>query len=158
MGIEIVDRQAFQICGYGIECTLQTWGYNAVRNPLFDKYRQADRAQAVEAVAAPGSGLYAAAWFISRNGDIMYMAGRELAPGQAAPEGALVRDVAADKWAVASFPADADIEKAWNEHYYHAGTTLGYAPNYGQDVWFEYYPEGIGGPYELWIAVAPVEE
>ena len=53
----------------------------------------------------------------------------------------------------ASFGQGYDGVKAWTVFFFEAIPQAGYAPNYEHGFFFEYYPDGVHGSFELWTPV-----
>jgi predicted transcriptional regulator YdeE len=151
--IEIVKRDAFQVCGYAVPTTLREYGREGNRAELINNYRTHDPSGELSKLSDTPDELFALAWYASPGKVIEYLLGYAVPDGTVAPEGALVKHVAPATYAVGSFDAGTDIVRIWTEFYYEAGSTAGFQPDLQHDVWFEYYPEGLNGRYQLWIAV-----
>jgi predicted transcriptional regulator YdeE len=153
MHIEIVELGEFQVAGHGVTTTLSDYGRVRNRTELFGNYFQAGDVGDIAKVADNPEEYYALAWFLNPDREIRYLLGQGVNGGQDIPPGAELRKVAPATYAKAVFPEGTNIEKVWTDFYYQAGSGLSYSPNYNHDVWFERYPDGLDGRFELFIAV-----
>jgi predicted transcriptional regulator YdeE len=153
MRIEIVEIGEFQVAGHGVTTTLNDYGTVRNRAELFDNYFRSGDAEAIAKIAENPEEYYALAWLLDPGRQIRYFLGQGVTGGQSIPPGAELRKVAPATYAKATFAAGTNIEKVWTDFYYQAGSGSGYSPNYDHDVWFEHYPDGLNGVFELYIAV-----
>ncbi len=71
--------------------------------------------------------------------------------------GAELKEIPAALYAVAPFGKDYDGVKAWTDFFFEAIPQAGYAPDYEHGFFFEYYPDGANGDYELWTPVVKAD-
>lgn len=153
MSIDIVTQPDFQVCGYVVDTDLEQYGRKANREELFANFYRDGRSDAIAEIADNPKEYYALAWYSGPDRRIDYLLGQRVVDPQEIPEGAIIKDVKGTTYACGRFEADQDIERMWTDFYYQINSGYGYIPDYQSDVWFERYPVGLTGRYELYIAV-----
>jgi predicted transcriptional regulator YdeE len=153
MNIEIVEQPEFQVCGYVLDTDLEQYGRKANREELFANFYKDGRAEIIAAIAENPTEFYALAWFSGPDRRIYYLLGQLVRSPVTIPEGAVLKTVKGTTYARGRFDGEEDIEREWTNFYYQVNSGYGYVPDYQSDVWFERYPAGLTGHYELNIAV-----
>ena len=83
--------------------------------------------------------------------------GKETVNPSALPTEAELKEIPAAHYAVAYFEKDYDGVEAWTDFFFEAIPKVGYAPDYEHGFFFEYYPDGANGNYELWTPVVKAD-
>ena len=152
--MEIVERDAFFVCGYSVETDAAHNDYDIARlyKDFFDKNREA------VLLRLPGGkkGYFGLSWYTSEHDKYCYLLGLEVGAKSKPPKGAQIKAVPQGLFATASYAQDQDIKAAWTEFYYSDIPRAGYMPNETRNLYFEYYPDSAPGDYELWVPVVKV--
>lgn len=151
MPLQFIEREGFQICGYSVETTLAE-SENDV-GALLLTY-ESDRAAQIDAIATSDStGIYGLMWYTQGHERYRYLVGKEVQNPMSVPSGAELKQIPKSLFAVASYPRGYDNTKAWTEFFFTDIPEAGYAPDYANGYFFEYYPNGMDGDFELWTPV-----
>jgi len=153
--MELVERDTFTVCGWAV-------GTNAEHNDrdlktLYDDFFTNGKDAALRGLGAM-PGLIGLTWYTTPDHtQYAYLLGGEVNAGSPTPDGALKRTLPATRYAVVSYDAAKDIIQAWTEFFFTDIPQAGWAPNFDYNQYFEYYPDGVGGDYQLWVPVVPVD-
>lgn len=156
MQIRLVEKPVFQICGYSVETSLSESGQDVAA--LYSDCFSSDKASAMDVISKDATAYYGLMWYLEGHERYRYLLGRESANLSALPTNIESKDIPAARYAVASLEKNYDAMKAWTEFFFEAILHAGYAPDYKHGFFFEYYPDGVDGDYELWIPVVKVDE
>ena len=152
MQIHFVDKTDFQICGFSIETSLEESGQDVAA--LYKDYFDSGKAKTIDNITkAKGDEYYGLMWYLEGHERYSYLLGKETDNPSHVPAKAELKEIPAALYAVASFEKDYDGVKAWTDFFFEAIPKEGYAPNYEHGFFFEYYPDGVNGSYELWSPV-----
>ena len=152
MKIHFVDRDDFYICGYSVETTLKENDKDIAA--LLQSYFRNGKSEQIDEIAKnKNQEYYGLSWYTKLHERYRYLLGKEIINPGTIPVGAELKLIPRTHYAVGSFGQETDIIQAWTDFFYSAVPGLGYAPNFEQGFWFEYYPDGIHGEYELWMPV-----
>jgi predicted transcriptional regulator YdeE len=152
MQLRITNGASFQICGYSIETSLEESGTDV--EALYNDYFNSEKSLLIDSVAKNKSAeIYGLMWYLDGHERYRYLVGKETANLSVIPAGAELKELPASLYAVASFGKDYDGVKAWTDFFFEAIPQAGYAPDYEHGFFFEYYPDGANGDYELWTPV-----
>ena len=156
MQIRFIERDDFQICGYAIETSLSESGRDVAA--LYNDYFSTEKTTLIDDVAKNKSTeYYGLLWYLEGHERYRYLLGKETAPLSLIPAGAVLKEIPAALYAVAHFEKDYDGVKAWTDFFFEAIPQAGYTPDYGHGFFFEYYPDGVNGQYELWTPVVKAD-
>jgi len=156
MKIRIVERDGFCVCGHAVETNAAN--NNRDISELYKDFFSGNREGPLMRLSGSKKGYYGLTWYTSGHERYCYLLGIEVSGDNTPPKDAVLREVPASVFAVASFDRGADIIGAWNEFFYKAIPEAGYSPNEGHGYYFEYYPEDVYGKYELWTPVLKLNE
>lgn len=152
MKIRFVDRPGFQIVGYSVETSLDESEKDLAA--LYGDYFDSEKASSIDTVAKQNAAAYyGLMWYLQGHTRYRYLLGKETANLTLVPAGADVKEIPAAHYAVATFKRDSDGIKAWTDFFFEAIPAAGCAPDYEHGFFFEYYPDGVSGDYELWTPV-----
>ncbi|MCL2050626.1 MAG: effector binding domain-containing protein [Lachnospiraceae bacterium] len=156
MQIHFVDKADFQICGYSIETSLGESGKDVAA--LYNDYFNTEKAMLIDSVAkTKAADYYGLMWYLESHERYRYLVGKETVNLSVIPAEAELKKIPAALYAVASFDKDFDGVKAWTDFFFEAIPEAGYAPDYAHGFFFEYYPDGVNGNYELWTPVVKAD-
>ena len=152
--MNLVERETFYICGYAVET-------NAAQNDkdissLYKVFFDDNRKNVLLSLKGCKKGHYGLMWYTQGHEKYCYLLGVEVDRDNELPENAMLKTVAKSIYAVACYPHDKNAIEAWTEFFYTDIPNEGYAPNEEHNLYFEYYPEGVDGDYELWVPVVKV--
>lgn len=151
MPLRFIERKGFQICGYSVETTLAESGNDV--GALLQAYGGSGAAQ-IDAIASSGSAeIYGLMWYTQGHERYRYLVGKEAQNPIAVPPGSELKQIPKALFAVAGYPREYDNTKAWTEFFFTDIPEAGYAPDYDNGYFFEYYPNGMDGDFELWTPV-----
>ena len=152
MQIRFIDRAAFQICGYSVETSLDESSKDVAA--LYNDYFSSEKTTLIDSMAKNKSAEYfGLMWYLEGHERYRYLLGKETGCPSTIPAGAEIKELPAALYAVASFEKDYDGVKAWTDFFFEAIPHEGYAPDYEHGFFFEFYPDGVNGNYELWTPV-----
>jgi len=149
--MKLVERETFYICGYAVETTAEQ--NNNDISSLYGNFFETGKEAALLRLQGSKRGYYGLSWYTKDHEKYCYLLGIEVGRVNEPPENALLKVVSRTTYAVADYPHEKDIMKAWNEFFYTDIPKAGYAPNEQHNLYFEYYPESVHGDYELWVPV-----
>ena len=156
MQIRFVDKADFQICGYSVETSLDESSKDVTA--LYYDYFNTEKAILIDNVAKNrATEYYGLMWYLEGHERYRYLLGKEIVNTSAIPVEAELKEIPAALYAVACFENDYDGVKAWSDFFFEAIPQAGYAPDYEHGFFFEYYPDGANGNYELWTPVVKVD-
>jgi len=157
MQIRFIERSDFQISGYSVETSLDESGKDVA--VLFSDYFNTEKAALIDNVAKnKAAEYYGLMWYLEGHERYRYLLGKETVNPSVIPAEAESKELLAALYAVASFEKDDDNTKAWTDFFFEAIPQVGYAPDYEHGFFFEYYPDGVNGDYELWTPVVKADE
>ena len=117
----------------------------------YNDYFNTEKAALIDNVAKnKAAEYYGLVWYLEGHERYRYLLIKETVNLSAIPAGAETKGLPAALYAVASFGKDHDGVKAWTDFFFEAIPQEGYAPDYEHGFFFEYYPDGVDGNYELW--------
>lgn len=146
------ERAEFELCGYFVETGSEDNDKNI--NALFHDYFHQGKAKMIEQIAKNnGAEHYGLVWYTQNHEKYCYLLGKEVVAPEKIPLGAQLMRIPKTRYAFEAFEAEVDIIRAWSDFFYKDIPESGYEPNYEHGLWFEYYPDGIYGKYELWSPV-----
>lgn len=151
MGINLVERETFWLCGYSVETTLEDNDKDV--STLYDDFLRGDKESILMSLAGSKKGYYGLSWYTQGHERYRYLLGMEVGQENTAPDNAVLMKVPQTTYAVVHFPQGEDIIKAWTEFFYNAIPEGGYVVNEEHSLYFEYYPDSVYGEYELWVPV-----
>lgn len=150
MDFKLIKRGPFSVCGYSVETCLKTCGpdlhklwndFEVKKKELFDIYGKREN-------------FYGLMWKTAKESDhYYYLIGIEINKAAKIPEGAELKQIPSEEYAVASVPPSVSAVDAWTDYYYKTLPKAGYEPNAGSGIDFEYYPLGGNKRYEIWTPV-----
>ncbi|MDR2854592.1 MAG: effector binding domain-containing protein [Methanomicrobiales archaeon] len=151
MQIRFVEKGGFHVCGYSIETSLEE---NQIMTVLYNDYFNTEKAALIDNVAKnKAAGYYGLMWYLEGQKRYRYLLGKEVVNLSVIPARAEVKEIPATLYAVATFEKGYDAVKAWTNFFFEEIPEAGFAPNYEHGFFFEYYPDGVNGKYELWTPV-----
>lgn len=157
MQIRFIAKPDFQICGYSVETSLDESGQDVAA--LYSGYFSSDKVSLIDNVAKnKAAEYYGLMWYLEGHERYRYLLGKEAVNPSIIPAKAELKEIPAALYAVASFEKDHDAVKAWTDFFFESIPQAGYAPDYKHGFFFEYYPCGVDGNYELWTPVVKVNE
>jgi len=156
MQIRFVDKADFQISGYSVETSLDESSKDVAA--LYDGYFNTEKATLIDNVAKNRAAeYYGLMWYLEGHERYRYLLGKETVTPSAIPVEAELKEIPAALYAVASLDKDFDGVKAWTDFFFETIPQAGYAPDYEHGFFFEYYPDGVNGNYELWTPVVKAD-
>jgi len=156
MQIRFVDKADFQISGYSVETSLDESSKDLTA--LYNDYFNTEKAILIDNVAKNRAAeYYGLIWYMEGHERYRYLLGKETVNPSAIPVEAELKEIPAALYAVAYFENDYDNVKAWTDFFFEAIPQAGYEPDYEHGFFFEYYPDGINGNYELWTPVVKAD-
>ena len=156
MQIRFIDKTDFQICGYSVETSLEESNQDVTA--LYSDYFSSDKAMFIDNIAkSKATEYYGLMWYLEGHERYRYLLGKETVNLSLIPNEAEIKEIPAAFYAVASFEKDYDGVKAWTDFFFEAIPQAGYTPDYQHGFFFEYYPDGVNGEYELWTPVVKAE-
>jgi len=157
MQIRFINKSDFQISGYSVETSLNESGKDVAA--LYNDYFNTEKATLIDNVAKnKAAEYYGLMWYLEGHERYRYLLGKETVNPSAIPVEAELKEIPASLYAVADFEKDYDGVKAWTDFFFEAIPKTGYAPNYEHGFFFEYYPDGVNGNYELWTPVVKADK
>jgi predicted transcriptional regulator YdeE len=157
MQIRFIEKDDFQICGYSVETSLAESSQDVAA--LYKDYFNSGKAMAIDNAAKnKATEYYGLMWYLEGHERYRYLLGKETLNRSLIPAEAELKELSAALYAVASFEKDYDGVKAWTDFFFEAIPQAGYAPDYEHGFFFEYYPDGVNGSYELWTPVVKAGE
>ncbi len=152
MKIYLTERGEIHLCGYSVETDRENNDKDI--HTLFHDYFHQGKAELIEKIAQNNRAeYYGLSWYTQNHEKYRYLLGKEVAAPSEIPPGAQLKQVPKALYAVEAFEAEIDIIQAWTVFFYRDISDSGYEPNYEHGYWFEYYPNGVYGKYELWSPV-----
>jgi len=156
MQIRFINKADFQISGYSVETSLDESKKDVAA--LYDDYFNTEKAALIDNAAKnKAAGYYGLMWYSEGHERYRYLLGKETANLPAIPAEAETKELPTALYAVASFEKEYDNDKAWTAFFFEAIPQAGYAPDYEYGFFFEYYPDGVNGNYELWTPVVKAD-
>jgi AraC family transcriptional regulator len=152
MDLEFKNRDAFQVCGYCVETSLETCGTDLAK--LWQDFAQ--HKEELFELFGYRKDFYGLMW-LTENSRYCYLIGIETDKPEKAPEGTVCKQVPTALYAVLYVEASRSAYDAWTDYYEEILPNAGYLPNTGHRIDFEYYPGGEGEAYELWTPVIKKE-
>jgi predicted transcriptional regulator YdeE len=157
MQIRFIDKADFQICGFSVETSLEESNQDV--EALYSDYFESDKVSMINNVAKSRTEeYYGLMWYLEGHERYHYLLGKETVSLSATSIKAELKEIPTALYAVASFEKDYDAVKAWTDFFFEAIPQAGYALDYEHGFFFEYYPDGVNGNYELWSPVVKNEE
>ncbi len=152
MKICITERTEFELCGYSVETELEN-NDKSIKALYYDYFHKG-KAELIEQIAkSSNSEYYGLSWYTYKHEKYCYIIGKEVTNQEKIPSGALLINIPKAQYAFEMFDPEDNIIKAWSSFFYKDIPESGYKPNYEHGLWFEYYPDGVSGKYELWAPV-----
>lgn len=152
MKINLTERSEFKLCGYSVETNPENNDKDI--SALLHDYFHRGKVELIEQIAKnKGEEYYGFSWYTQAHERYCYLFGKEVDDPEELPHGAQLKRIPKTQYAFEAFEAGSDIIRAWSDFFYKDIPESGYEPNYEHGLWFEYYPEGINGKYELWSPV-----
>ena len=151
MKINIVEKETFYVCGYSVETTLANNDKDV--SALYSDFFRSGKDLILRRLKGSKNGYYGLSWYTKNHDRYCYLLGIEVGPENHAPENTELKVIPTTAYAVACFPEEDDIIKAWTEFYYNVIPENGYKVNDEHNFYFEYYPDNVHGKYELWVPV-----
>ena len=125
---------------------------------LYNDYFNTEKATLIDNVAKIKTAeFYGLMWYLEGHERYRYLLGKETVNPAVIPPEAELKKLPTALYAVAPFDKDYDGVKAWTDFFFEAIPQAGYAPDYEHGFFFEYYPDGVDGKYELWTPVVKVD-
>jgi predicted transcriptional regulator YdeE len=156
MQMRFMQRDGFQICGYSVETSLDESGTDVAA--LYNDYFNTEKSLLIDNVAKnKGAELYGLMWYPEGHKRYRYLVGKETANLSEIPIGTELKKIPSALYAVAPLAKDNDGIKAWTDFFFEAIPQAGYVPDYEHGFFFEYYPDGVDGDYELWTPVVKAD-
>ena len=156
MQIRFINKADFQIIGYSIETSLNESGKDV--EALYNDYFNTEKTALIDNVAKnKAAEYYGLMWYLEGHERYRYLLGKETVNPTAIPVKAELKEMPSALYAVASFDKDFDGVKAWTYFFFETLPKTGYAPNYEHGFFFECYPDGVNGNYELWTPVVKAD-
>lgn len=156
MEIHFINKADFQICGYSVETSL-TESNKDVAALYSDYFNNGKSALIDSAVKSNAAKYYGLMWYLEGHERYRYLLGKETVNLPLPPADAELKEIPAALYAVAHFEKEYDGTKAWTDFFFDAIPKAGYAPDYEHGFFFEYYPDGVDGNYELWTPVVKAD-
>lgn len=150
MGIHIEDRDAFNICGYAVETTLEQ--NNNDISTLYSDFFKNGKENRILNISNSKKGYYGLSWYTKAHERYCYLLGLEVSSNNI-PKDAILKEIPKTTFAVACYSKETDIINAWTDFYFNDIPKLGYEVNEKINLFFEYYPESVHGDFELWTPV-----
>lgn len=152
MQVRFINKSNFLICGYSVETSLEESEHDVTA--LYTDYLNSGKAAAINnAAKSEDSEYYGLMWYLEGHERYHYLLGKEIINLTSIPTDAVRKEIPTALYAVSSFEKDYDGVKAWTDFFYEAIPQAGYKPDYEHGFFFEYYPDGVNGNYELWTPV-----
>jgi len=156
MQIRFIDKTIFQICGYSVETSLEESEQDVAA--LYSDYFNTEKSALIDNVAKnKAAEYYGLMWYLEGHERYRYLLGKETDNLSLISSGSELKEIPAALYAVASFEKDYDGVKAWTDFFFEAIPQAGYTPDYKHGFFFEYYPDGVDGNYELWTPVVKAD-
>jgi len=156
MQIRFIDKTGFQICGYSVETSLEESNQDVAA--LYSDYFSSGKAMLIDNIAkGNATEYYGLMWYLEGHKRYRYLLGKEIVNLSMTPNEAEIKEIPSAFYAVASFEKDYDGVKAWTDFFFEAIPQAGYTPDYNHGFFFEYYPNGVNGEYELWTPVVKAD-
>ena len=156
MQIRFMDKASFQICGYSVETSLDESSKDV--EDLYNDYFNTEKATLIDnAARIKATEFYGLMWYLQGHERYHYLLGKETVNLTVIPSKAELKEIPAAFYAVATFDNDYDSVKAWTDFFFEAIPQAGYAPDYEHGFFFEFYPDGVDGKYELWTPVVKAD-
>jgi predicted transcriptional regulator YdeE len=155
MEINLVEKEAFFICGYSVETTLVQNDKDV--SALYDDFFRNGKEAILMNLNGSKKGYYGLSWYTQGHERYCYLLGMEIGQENTAPENAVLKNIPKTTYAMARFPHGEDILKAWNEFFYNEIPKTGFKVNEGHNLYFEYYPGSVYGEFELWVPVVKAD-
>ena len=156
MQIRFINKADFLICGYSVETSLDDSSKDVAE--LYSDYFNTEKASLIDnAVNNKATEYYGLMWYLEGHERYNYLLGKETANLSAVPAEAETKLINAALYAVSYFERAHDNAKAWTDFFFEAIPQAGFAPDYEHGFFFEYYPEGVNGNYELWTPVVKAD-
>ena len=151
MNIDIMEREAFFICGYMVETTPEQNDKDI--SDLYSDFLGNEKEAILAKLKGSKKGYYGLSWYTEGHRRYCYLLGIEVAEENSAPENSIIKKITKTTYAVARFPKGEDIIKAWTEFYYNEIPKTGFKVYEEQNLYFEYYPFSVNDMFELWVPV-----
>lgn len=148
MDIKLQKKDTFYICGYFVETSVETCGAD-VAQLWHDFERQKEE---LFSLLGHKNDFYGLMWY-TENHRYCYLIGIETGVFENKPAGALCKCIPGTDYAIASVPPDTSAVDAWTAYFNEVLPSAGYVPDVAHGLYFEYYPDGNQGAYELWTPV-----
>lgn len=151
MKINIVERDTFFICGYSIETTSEQNEKDV--SALYQSFFGSGKEAILRKLKGCKNGYFGLSWYTKGHERYCYLLGMEVDGVNNTPEGSSLKKIMKTTYAIAHFPKEKDIIKAWTEFFYDEIPKTGFRVNEEHNLYFEYYPLNVEGEYELWVPV-----
>lgn len=156
MQIHFVNRPDFQVCGFSVETSLKE-GYRDVEN-LYNDYFCSDKAKIINDMTnSETKEYYGLMWYLKGHERYRYLLGKEAIDFTLTSTEVELIDIPAALYAVVEFEKGFDNTKAWTDFFFESIPQSGYTPDYEHGYFFEFYPNGMDGNYELWTPVVKID-
>lgn len=156
MQVRFVDKTNFLICGYSVETSLEESKHDVAA--LYIDYFSSGKAAVINnAAEGEAAEYYGLMWYVEGHERYRYLLGKETINLSLIPSDAERKEIPAALYAVSSFEKDYDSVKAWTDFFFEAIPQAGFTPDYEHGFFFEYYPDGVNGNYELWTPVVKAD-
>lgn len=149
--MRFVDRAPFHICGYVIET--DTVHNTADLSALYQDFFDQDREAALLKMPGNKRGLYGLMWYTQGHEKYAYLLGIKVSGECCLPEKAVLKTIPKTTYAVSDYPRNKDTIEAWHTFFFEDIPNAGYAANAALNLYFEYFPNGEDGGFELWVPV-----
>jgi predicted transcriptional regulator YdeE len=150
--IHFTERDEFKICGYSVETTLADSEKDV--NDLTDRFFSDGKSDAVDQISTKDkTGHYGLMWYTQGHERYRYLIGKETDSSCILPPGLELKTITKAEYAVASFPRGYDNTKAWTDFFFRDIPEAGYSPDFAHGFFFEFYPDGLDGEFELWTPI-----
>ncbi len=149
--MEMIVRDAFQLCGFSVETTLEQNDGDV--SALYADFFEGGKSAAFENLTGIRKGYYGLIWYTEGHGKYRYLLGVEAGAGDETPNGSELKEIPAAVYAVARYPQGANVTQAWYAFFYHDIPEAGCRIDEERNLYFEYYPSAVDGAFELWVPV-----
>jgi len=153
--MDLVRRHTFTVCGWAVDTDAEHNDRDL--KALYDDFFGSGKDAILRGLAAK-PGLIGLTWYTTPDHTrYTYLLGGEVNAVSPIPDGALTRTLPTSRYAVASYEVAKDIIAAWTEFFFTDIPLAGWVPNLDINLFFEYYPDGVDGDYQLWVPVVPAD-
>lgn len=151
MKTRIVERDAFSICGYAVETSLENNNHDISK--LYEKFQNEKYDSILKQLPGCEIGYYGLEWYTEGHKSFFYLLGKSVGKTAVPPKEAIIKHIPAAKYIVAEIQAETNIVDAWAEFFYKVIPDLGYEVDEQYGYYFEYYQNGISGDCDLWTPI-----